>query len=77
MRVGDTITLYGIGFGNVAPRVDAGRAATGNTALDLPIEFSFDGVPGTLRYAGLGAQFPRTLPVQRGSARGVRWRRRA
>ena len=56
VAAGDTITLYGIGFGNVTPRVEAGRAATGTTALicrSILVRWTF----GTLRYAGLAPSF--------------------
>ena len=53
VRPGDTITLYGIGFGPVTPQVDAGEIAPASSALELPLQFVFGGAPATLAYAGL------------------------
>jgi uncharacterized protein (TIGR03437 family) len=54
---GDTIVLFGIGFGTVTPDVPVGRIATQPTALVAPVQILFTGtgspVPGTITYAGL------------------------
>jgi uncharacterized protein (TIGR03437 family) len=48
---GDTITLYGIGFGGNLP---AGQiAGTGDTLPTGAVQISFDGAPATVKYAGL------------------------
>jgi uncharacterized protein (TIGR03437 family) len=52
-RPGDTITLYGIGFGSVTPDSPAGQIVQqANTLVTLP-QFSFGGTAATLMSAGL------------------------
>ncbi len=53
-KPGDTVTLYGIGFGPVTPNIDAGIVV--GQANNLP-EFKafFAGVPATVQFAGLVA----------------------
>jgi len=53
---GDTITLYGVGFGAVTPNVPAGQLAQGLTSL-ASFNISIGGVPATVRYAGLAPDF--------------------
>lgn len=54
-KPGDTITLYGIGFGAVTPTVDPGVIASGLTPLSTPPSISIGGMPVAtpLPYAGL------------------------
>ena len=52
-RPGETIVLYGIGFGPVTPRADAGQVVEQNNTLDLPIQFFFGQTPAVHAYAGL------------------------
>lgn len=49
---GNTITLYGIGFGTVSPNIDAGLVVGQNTSLS-GLQVSIGGVPATLQFAGL------------------------
>ena len=71
-KPGDTITLYGIGFGEVNQGIPPGQIAQGQTSLAAP----FDGL--NRRYAGdsqlrrAGSNLCRTLPIRRGCA--VHWR---
>lgn len=51
--VGDTITLYGIGFGSVTPNNPAGQIVQGNNSLDLPFTAKIGAMPATVLYAGL------------------------
>ena len=51
-KPGDTILLYGIGFGNVTPNIPAGQIAEQNTALPS-FQISFSGVSAKVSYAGL------------------------
>ncbi|HLH38620.1 MAG TPA: hypothetical protein VKX39_05685 [Bryobacteraceae bacterium] len=73
-RAGETVTLYGIGFGPVTPNVPAGRVASGSNQLLLPVQFLFGQASATVSYAGLspGAvglyQFNVTVPNVSGSA---------
>ena len=51
---GDTITLYGIGFGQVNEGIPPGEIAQGQTSLAAPLAISFGNTPATsIRYAGL------------------------
>ena len=56
-RPGDTLTLYGIGFGQVIPNIPAGQIAELTTALQSTLQITFAGVPATLTYAGLSPGF--------------------
>jgi hypothetical protein len=51
-RPGDTITLYGIGFGPVTPSVAAGQVVQQVNALASPFEVLVGGVKATMTYAG-------------------------
>jgi uncharacterized protein (TIGR03437 family) len=53
VRPGETITLYGVGFGPVTPQLDAGEIALQSSALQLPLQIFFGQPPATLSYAGL------------------------
>jgi uncharacterized protein (TIGR03437 family) len=48
-RPGETITLYGVGFGNA----QAGEVARENQPVDLPLEVFFGDTPARVAYAGL------------------------
>ena len=67
-KVGDKLTLYGIGFGPVTPDVPAGQIDQINNALTLDFKITFAGVPAVISYAGLGPgnvglyQFNVTVP---------------
>ena len=52
-RPGDTITLYGIGFGDVIQPVTAGRVVSGTNDLSRPLTVSFGSIPATVTYKGL------------------------
>ncbi len=52
-RPGDTITLYGIGFGTVSPDTPAGRIVQGSNQLTAGLQISFADVPANLVYYGL------------------------
>lgn len=51
-KSGDTIILYGIGFGIVTPNIDAGVIVGQNNNLS-GFQASFGGVPATIQFAGL------------------------
>ncbi|HXM41748.1 MAG TPA: hypothetical protein VN924_10870 [Bryobacteraceae bacterium] len=55
-KPGDTITLYGVGFGPVTPNVPAGQIAQGLTSLPS-FNISIGGAPATVQYAGLAPDF--------------------
>lgn len=56
-RPGETITLYGVGFGNVTPNVPPGQLAQQLNALAFPFEVRFGGTAATVSYAGLAPNF--------------------
>jgi uncharacterized protein (TIGR03437 family) len=52
-RAGDTITLYGTGFGPVTPETPAGELTADLNNLQASFSIFFNGVPGSVFYAGL------------------------
>jgi uncharacterized protein (TIGR03437 family) len=52
-RPGDSLTLYGIGFGQVNPDIPAGQIVQQNNALQAQFQISFAGVLANVTYAGL------------------------
>jgi uncharacterized protein (TIGR03437 family) len=55
-KPGETVTLWGVGFGPVTPYIPAGQIAIGLTALSLPLQVSFGSTQATLAYAGLNPE---------------------
>jgi uncharacterized protein (TIGR03437 family) len=54
---GDTITLYGIGFGQVNQGIPPGQIASGQTSLAAPLTISIGGTQATISYGGLAPGF--------------------
>jgi len=52
-KPGEVVTIYGIGFGPVAPPVAAGTVAVGETAIQPQPVLKIGGTTATLKYAGL------------------------
>jgi len=53
-EIGDTLTLYGIGFGPVGPDSPAGQVVSQSNGLLSPFQIIFDSLyPGKVLYAGL------------------------
>jgi uncharacterized protein (TIGR03437 family) len=52
-KPGDTIVLYGVGFGSVTPNTPAGQIASGQTNLSNNFTVSFGTAPATVTYSGL------------------------
>lgn len=52
-RPGESIILYGVGFGGVVPSLSAGTLVSQQNTLSNPIEIRFGNVPATLSFAGL------------------------
>ncbi|MBV8842441.1 MAG: hypothetical protein JO307_06485 [Bryobacterales bacterium] len=52
-KPGETITIYGIGFGPVTPETPAGQITTGPNTLNTPVHFMFGQTPASVSYAGL------------------------
>lgn len=55
-KPGDSVTLWGVGFGSVTPSIPAGEIAIGLTTLSLPFQVSFGSIQATLTYAGLNPE---------------------
>lgn len=56
-RPGDTVCLFGVGFGPVTPDLPAGVIVTQLNNLSLPFEVLFGAVPAQIAYAGLTPGF--------------------
>ncbi|HEX5228647.1 MAG TPA: IPT/TIG domain-containing protein [Bryobacteraceae bacterium] len=56
-KPGDTLTLYGIGFGQVNEGIPPGQIAQGQTELAAPFTISIGGSSATITYAGLAPGF--------------------
>lgn len=54
---GETILIYGIGFGPVTPNVPAGQIVTATNQLTQPVQFLFNGTAGRADYFGLAPNF--------------------
>jgi uncharacterized protein (TIGR03437 family) len=52
-KPGDTIILYGVGFGTVTPDSPAGQIVTQSNKLNGDFQVSFAGTPATVSFAGL------------------------
>jgi uncharacterized protein (TIGR03437 family) len=50
---GDTLTLYGIGFGSVAPSIPAGQVVSQSNTLALALQVKIGGVAANVTYDGL------------------------
>lgn len=50
---GDTIVLYGVGFGTVTPDPGAGNIVASDNSLIMPFQVFFGGTPASVTYAGL------------------------
>ena len=67
-KVGDVLTLYGIGFGTVTPDIPAGQIVQQTNALASTLQISFAGIPANVSYAGFAPgyvglyQFNVTVP---------------
>jgi len=60
-KAGETITLYGIGFGNVNPNFPAGQIVTASNSLTAPLQINFGSTAASVTcstcYAGLAPNF--------------------
>lgn len=52
-KPGDTIILYGVGFGTVTPNIAAGQIVTQANNLAGNLQVFFNGTPATVSFAGL------------------------
>lgn len=56
-KAGDTILLYGVGFGPVTPNIPAGQIAEQSSSLASNLQVSFGGTPAKVAYDGLTPNF--------------------
>jgi uncharacterized protein (TIGR03437 family) len=65
---GQTIVLFGVGFGTVTPNIPAGQIVSAANTLSAPVQVSIGGVAATVTFQGLAAgsvglyQFNVTVP---------------
>lgn len=52
-KPGDTITFYGVGFGDVTPYLAPGNIASGSTQVNASVQIAFGSTPATITYGGL------------------------
>ena len=55
-KPGDTVTLYGVGFGPVTPNTPAGQIVDRSNMLTNSVDISFGGASAAISYAGLAPQ---------------------
>jgi uncharacterized protein (TIGR03437 family) len=56
-KPGDTIILYGVGFGPVSPSIPAGQLVQQSNMLASSFQMLIGGMPATVAYAGLAPSF--------------------
>ena len=56
-NVGETVTIYGVGFGPVSDGTTAGTVATGQNSLTTPLQLLFGTTPAAVSYYGLAPSF--------------------
>jgi uncharacterized protein (TIGR03437 family) len=56
-RPGETIVIYGIGFGSVTPFIPAGQIVTQSNQLSMPLQVLFGQTPAQTPYFGLAPNF--------------------
>ena len=71
MKAGETLVLFGVGFGPTAPQVPAGQVFTGAASTTSPVTVTIGGVAANVVFSGLtGAglyQINLTVPPGTGS----------
>ena len=56
-KPGETVVIYGVGFGNVSPGIPAGQIETQMNQLALPFQMSFGQTQAQVPYFGLAPNF--------------------
>ena len=71
VKAGETLTLFGVGFGPTSPPVQAGQAFSGAASTSMPVTITIGGVNANVSFAGLSEaglyQFNLTVPANTGS----------
>jgi uncharacterized protein (TIGR03437 family) len=53
VKAGETLVLFGVGFGPTTPHVAAGRAFSGAAATNTPVTITIGGVNANVSFAGI------------------------
>lgn len=56
-RPGETLVIYGVGFGSTSPAIPVGQIATTPNSLAAPFTISIGGTQATVSYGGLAPSF--------------------
>jgi uncharacterized protein (TIGR03437 family) len=56
-KPGETVVIYGVGFGSVTPNIPAGEIVTETNQISAPFEVLFGQTPAKLPYSGLAPNF--------------------
>ena len=71
VKAGETLTLFGVGFGPTTPPVPAGKAFSGAAPTNTPVTITIGGVNANVSFAGITEaglyQFNLTVPPNTGS----------
>jgi uncharacterized protein (TIGR03437 family) len=71
VKVGETLVLFGVGFGPTTPHVLAGQAFSGSAPTNTPVTITIGGVQANVSYSGITEaglyQFNLTVPPNTGS----------
>jgi uncharacterized protein (TIGR03437 family) len=71
VKPGETLTLYGVGFGPTTPHVLAGQSFSGAAPTNTPVAITIGGLPANVSFAGITEagtyQFNLTVPPNTGS----------
>jgi uncharacterized protein (TIGR03437 family) len=71
VKAGETLTLYGVGFGPTTPHVPAGQIFSGTASTNTPVTINIGGVNANVSFAGITEaglyQFNLTVPANTGS----------
>jgi uncharacterized protein (TIGR03437 family) len=71
VKAGETLVLYGVGFGPTTPTVLAGQAYSGASRTNSPVTVTIGGVSASVAFAGISEaglyQLNVTVPTNTGS----------
>ena len=67
VKAGETLILYGVGFGPTDPAVPAGKVFSGSATTHTPVSITIGGVSASVAFAGITQaglyQFNLTVPA--------------
>jgi uncharacterized protein (TIGR03437 family) len=71
VKAGETLVLFGVGFGPTTPTVQAGQAFSGAARTNIPVTVTIGGVSANVGFAGITEaglyQINLTVPANTGS----------